>query len=207
VVKVVGFSTFGLILHLPYLVLRELNEYNSSLKCSGTEWQANEFLFDLNFLPIESSVGRQPGRFRIHKEQTTVVISGCDHFKWHGYAFGKLGSSSIDEEDGDDDNDTSDSEDEDDDAEPVEDIFASGGCGAVINPDKPELDPRIYFLVCAQFRLETVSQSYEYLVRKLDTGFSSWVSFNNLWDTFNNRSLRSEEPERQQTTLFLINDH
>jgi hypothetical protein len=122
-------------------------------------------------------MGRDPGNFRIHKKQITVVISGRDHFKWHGYAFGKLGSSDLSEEDDDENKDVDalGSEDECDEPTPTEDLFVTGDCEAVVNSEEPVLDPRVYFLLSTQHRLEIVSQSYEYLVQKLDAGFSSWV--------------------------------
>jgi hypothetical protein len=116
-------------------------------------------------------MGRHAGNFRIRKERTTIVISGRDHFTWCGYAFGKLRSSVLDGRD----KDASDSED-DDDPVPPPDLFVTGGCEAVvINSEDPVLDPRIYFLLCTQNRLEIVSQLYEYLVQKLEAGFGSWV--------------------------------
>lgn len=152
---------FGLVLHLSYLVLEESHSDESSPGSSRTEWQTSEYLLDLGFLPIESSMGQYPGKFRIHKRQNAVVIFGRDHFKWHGYAFGKLGSTDLGEEGSDDNeyNDASDSEDEGDDPESMEDLFATGGCEAVVDSEEPVLDPRVYLLLSTQHRLETVSQS------------------------------------------------
>jgi hypothetical protein len=162
---------------LSFLVLEELDNGRSSPRSSEMEWQGNEFLSDFGFLPIESSMGRYPGHFRIRRERTTVVVSGRDHFKWHGYAFGKLGLSDIGEEDIDDCNDihASYSEDEGEGLGPMEDFFVTGGCEALVYYHEPALDPRVYFLLSTQNRLEIVSQSYEYLVQKLGAGFTSWV--------------------------------
>jgi hypothetical protein len=142
------------------------------------EWQGNEFLSDFEFLPLESRKGQHPGSFRIRRERTTVIVFGKDRFTWHGYAFGKLGLSNLDEEDNDnyDDSHASLYEDEDEDLGPMEDFFLTGGCEALAYYQEPALDPRIYFLLSTQNRLEIVSQSYDYLVRKLEAAFNSWVS-------------------------------
>jgi hypothetical protein len=165
------------VLHLSFLVLEEVENCHSGPRSSEMKWQGNEFLPDFGFLPIESSMGQHPGHFRIRRERTTVVVSGQDRFKWHGYAFGKLGLSDLGEEDNNDYEHVHAScyEDEGEDPGPMEDFFVTGGCEALVHYHEPALDPRVCFLLSTQNRLEIVSQYYEYLVRKLDAGFTSWV--------------------------------
>ncbi|KAF1360251.1 hypothetical protein EJ07DRAFT_177570 [Lizonia empirigonia] len=192
-----GFSTFQLILNLPYLVLEESIESQKGSSCPSKD-KIKKLWADLSYLPLESRSGQQSDCYAIYESQTTVVIAGCDHTKWYGYAFGDIGSGDLapsagyndddtctdDDDTGTDTDDTgtdtddtgTDTDDtEDDDPEPEEDYFANGGCEDVLNPDQPILDPRVYFLHAAQIRSTIVTRRHEYLVRVLEAGANDWI--------------------------------
>lgn len=173
-----------MILNLPYLVLEESVESRKGSSCPSKD-KIKKLWADLSYLPLESRSGEQSDRYAIYESQTTVVIAGCDHTKWFGYAFGDIGSDDLtpsadynDDDAGSDDNETgTDTEDiDEDDPEPEEDYFANGGCEVVLNPDQPILDPRVYFLCAAQTRSIVVTLGHEYLVRVLEAGANDWVS-------------------------------
>lgn len=167
-----GFSTFKLILNVPYLVLEESTDTPAD-SAAPLEGQTKKKWADLSYLPLETETGEQSDRFAIYESQTTVVISGCDHSKWFGYAFGKIGQDDPTPDEGDD----TDVEPEDElGLKPVEDLFATGGSEIVSNLQNPIWDPRVYFLCAARIRLDIVTQAYEYLVRTIEAGVNDWVS-------------------------------
>jgi hypothetical protein len=168
--KASGFSNYRLILNVPYLVLEETADVWSQ-PVSPLEHQTRVLWEDLSYLTLESSTGQQSHHHAIYESQTTVVISGCDHSKWYGYAFGKIGP---------DDPCPDDVEDSEADAEEEygweEDFFATGGCAPTLNPGDLIWDPRTYFLRAAQIRLDIVTKASEYLVRKIEAGAKDWAS-------------------------------
>ena len=165
-----GFSTFQLILNVPYLVLEEALD-TSSGSATPLDSRMKKKWADLSYLPLESETGQQSDRFAIYESQTTVVISGCDHSKWFGYAFGKIGP----DDPTPDEDDSADIEQDDLEPKPVEDLFATGGSEAVLSLQNPIWDPRVYFPCAARIRLDIATQAYEYLVRTIDAGAMDWV--------------------------------
>jgi hypothetical protein len=170
----VGFSTFKLILNVPYLMLEESIEdpLASAISVRGrckTRWA------DLSYLPLETETGDLSDHFAIYESQTTVVISGCDHSKWFGFAFGNTGHD--DPSPDKDDVDQDDAEQEDmSESTPLEDLFAAGGSETVFDLKNPIWDPRIYFLSVTRIRIDIATQGYEYLVRTIEAGAKDWVS-------------------------------
>ncbi len=146
--------------------------------------QGEKLWDDLTFLPLSIGCGKQTGRYSIYKAMTTVVISGPNHFKWHGYAFGNPGPKDAHSEEykkeKDDASDAGDDDDEEADDpdffEEEEDVFATGGCELVTNPGVVVWDPRAYFLRAFQVRMSVVVVASEYLVRHLEAGVNLRVS-------------------------------
>jgi hypothetical protein len=170
----VGFLTFKLVLNVPCLMLKDSTKdplASSSLvrgRCK-THWA------DLSYLPLETETGDLSDHFAIYESQTTVVISGCDHSKWFGFAFGSIGP---DDPSPDEDNvDQVDAEQVDvSDLTPLEDLFATGGSENVFDLRDTIWDPRVYFLSVARIRIDIATQGYEYLVRTIEAGARDWVS-------------------------------
>ncbi|KAJ4380083.1 hypothetical protein N0V86_004392 [Didymella sp. IMI 355093] len=164
-----GFPVFRLELHLPFLVLRDLSDEESS-----SQGQTKKVWSDLKFLFPN-------GKLSILESHTTVVVSGADNFDWYGYAFGSLGPGDTVTDNSEEDDDDADDSDGEEGAEgwvlEEEDFFvAGGGCQQAASPGRPIMDPRVYYLRAVQNRLDAVVSSHENLVRKLDEGFSAWVS-------------------------------
>lgn len=158
--QVSGFSTYQLILNVPYLVLEDKGNATSE-PASPLESQTRVVWEELSYLTLESSTGQSSRDYAIYKSRTTVVVSGCDNWTWHGYAFGKIGFSDLEDED---------------DCPWEEDFFATGGCDPeLLNPEDHIWDPRTYFLRATHIRMDFVSSQYEYLVRKIEAGAKHWV--------------------------------
>lgn len=170
-------------MNVPYLVLEQASGPTSPLQDKTREvWE------DLSYVPLESSAGRQSHCYVIYESQTTVVIAGCDHSRWIGYGFGKIGpedlcfddTGSFDTESQEEEAERQEREGETDleeeEVEFEEDYFAHGGCAPLLWADDVIWDPRVYFMRATQIRLDVVTQAYEYLVRKIEAGAKDWVN-------------------------------
>lgn len=161
-----------MILNLPCLSLENSSDSTSDTRLLDDH---NKKLWEnLSYLPLESSTGKESNQFAIYETRTTIVISGCNDSQWFGYALGNIGP--VDPSPEDHENVPDEKSEEENDPEPEEDLFATGGCERVLNPDSTIRDPRVYFLRATQIRMSVACQASEYLVSKLDAGCQSWVS-------------------------------
>ncbi|KAJ4984023.1 hypothetical protein SVAN01_10454 [Stagonosporopsis vannaccii] len=170
-----GFPTFRLQMHLPCFVLKEASLVDNQRVTQGL---SKKICSDLAFLPLRSNHGSSTTKFSILEAHTSVVIAGANHFEWYGYAFGNIGDMSVaDEYEEMDDSYNVDPEKGTDDWYYVEaeDFFAAGGCQDTSSSGQSIMDPRIYFLLAMQNRMQVLVQNHEYLVQTLSEGFYSWV--------------------------------
>ncbi|KAH7355833.1 hypothetical protein BKA66DRAFT_539696 [Pyrenochaeta sp. MPI-SDFR-AT-0127] len=186
-IPLTGFLTFRLELSLPYLILRKRNYPPSPTV--DVKNREKQLATDLSFLNMESSTGERPTSFSILKAHDTILIFGCDHSQWTGYAISDHRPTSTDcwqvkEEDkiqgndsgkGDDEDEAEESDDDEEEM-PNEDLFASGGSDQILDADNIVWDPREYFLRTAAIRIGVIFDEYSYLVQTLEAGITDWMT-------------------------------
>ena len=121
---------------------------------------------DLPFLSLQSTSGSIVPH-AVYQAHVSIVICGWSDTQWTGYTFSNtgLGDMPYDEEDVDEDS-------------PRQDYFASeNGYDTFMNADKPEWDARKYWLRLVSARCKSVLQEWTYLVRTIEDGVETWVSF------------------------------
>lgn len=156
-------------LHLPYLVLREHQNFSAAVNGGEIRHHKNSWE-DLNFLGQHICRRDLLGR-SIYAAHATIVVSGWDYTKYTAWSFVEPGPVVRQTEQEQDDWSDQDEEADDSDSkllpEDVEHKFATYGWQHFIRVRDLSWDPRVYFLRAVQIKITVALQEYEYLIDHL----------------------------------------
>lgn len=174
-----GGRVFTLEFHLPYFVWRNEAQQDRRKRADGSALRSTK---DLSFLtkPNQSGTSYQNRASYLHEAQSSCAVTGYNNNIWTACSLTDTYYHSSQDSDDNEDmlpyyaNDADDTEetDETEDTEEKWDPLTIGMCDA----NKPPWDPREYFLLILNRRLEQAKEEWLNIVHNLQEKLESYVS-------------------------------